>query len=375
MATRDRLAKELLTIRDRIARARERGQVIGETNTKAALIEPLLSILGWDLHSIDEVYREYRRRPQDNPVDYALFLLRSPRLLIEAKGLDMNLNDHKWVSQTLNYATIVGVEWCVLTNGDDYRLYNSHATVDVDEKLFRSIRITDEESTDLALDTLELLSKDKLGENLLNVLWKAHFIDRRVGTVLKEMFQEPETGLAKLVRKRLPDLQPSEIRESIKRADIRISFVSATYPQRPVTGVTRASVGRREPPKESTATIAVASTEEPQSRAPKMFGVDVIDLINAGLLTTPMSLFRDYKRVHLTATVLVDGRVEVDGKAYESLSTAAGMARKSVIGSPPGREYPQTNGWSFWKFTDPVTGEEYEIDHLRQEYLKRNVAL
>ena len=60
----------------------------------------------------------------------------------------------------------------------------------------------------------------------------------------------------------------------------------------------------------------------------------------------------------------------VKGESYDSLSTAGGMARKSVIGSPPGRQYPQTNGWTFWKFCDPETGKLIEIDALRQKYLK-----
>jgi hypothetical protein len=49
------------------------------------------------------------------------------------------------------------------------------------------------------------------------------------------------------------------------------------------------------------------------------------------------------------------------------------MARKSVIGSSPGRPYPQTNGWTFWKFQDSATGKLMEIDVLRQKYLKRSL--
>lgn len=66
----------------RIRQIRDRNELIGEQNTKAALIDPLLSALGWELQEIDEVRREYRRKPQDNPVDYALFLNRTECLLI-----------------------------------------------------------------------------------------------------------------------------------------------------------------------------------------------------------------------------------------------------------------------------------------------------
>ena len=53
-------------------------------------------------------------------------------------------------------------------------------------------------------------------------------------------------------------------------------------------------------------------------------------------------------------------------QSYDSLSTAGGIARKSVTGAPLGQAYPQTNGWTFWFYRDAATGE------LRQQYLRRN---
>jgi hypothetical protein len=97
------------TLRERIARHERSG--IGEQDTKAALIVPVLRALGWDVEDLEDVKLEYRGRPQDNPVDYALFLLRAPRLFIEAKSLGSHLGDGKWALQILNYATAAGVEW------------------------------------------------------------------------------------------------------------------------------------------------------------------------------------------------------------------------------------------------------------------------
>jgi hypothetical protein len=97
---------ELATVRDRIAKYQRQG--IGEQDTKAALIVPILRALGWDVEDLEDVKLEYRRRPSDNPVDYALFLLRTPRLFIEAKSLGSHLGDGKWASQILAYATVAG---------------------------------------------------------------------------------------------------------------------------------------------------------------------------------------------------------------------------------------------------------------------------
>jgi hypothetical protein len=256
-STRQTLTSVLPKLRKRIHKIQNRNENIGEQNTKAALIDPLLAALGWDVEDIDEVSREYRRKSQDNPVDYALFMLRSPRLFVEAKGLEKDLSDRKWISQVLGYATVVGVEWCVLTNGDEYRLYNAHAPVDVEQKLFRVVRISESDQDEYTLETLELLSKEKMGDNLLNVLWKAHFIDRHVSRALGELLQNDDASLIRLIRKRTPELTPSEIRESLKRADIRIDF--------PVVSVSSQSLAREEVEDEATPPVEVVEkTKEGQ---------------------------------------------------------------------------------------------------------------
>lgn len=76
------LLNALEKVRERIRRARQRGETIGEQNTKAALIDPVLAALGWDVGDIEEVRREYRHTSKDNPVDYALLILRKPCLFI-----------------------------------------------------------------------------------------------------------------------------------------------------------------------------------------------------------------------------------------------------------------------------------------------------
>jgi hypothetical protein len=48
---------------------------------------------------MDEVRRDYRRKPQHNPVDYALFLNRTECLFLEAKSLGKFLSDQKWITQ------------------------------------------------------------------------------------------------------------------------------------------------------------------------------------------------------------------------------------------------------------------------------------
>ena len=356
---RQELIKVLGKVRKTIRKIKSRNEKIGEQNTKAKLINPILSALGWDLEELDEVRLEYRKKPKDNPVDYALFIMRTPRLFIEAKSLEAKLDDRKWVSQTLGYATVVGVEWCVLTNGDNYRIYNSHAAVDVDEKLFLDFYVSDKSQEKTISNNLDLLSKDKMGENLIDVMWKAHFIDRQLKMVVEKIIAGDDKRFIRLIQKDIKSLKPLEIRESLKRADIQFQFPSVPA----LGGVSKATTTIKPhlKPKKSART----------TKEPAKFNVKVVDLIQVGIITPPFKVEKTYKGVFLSAIIEKGGRVIFKEKIYNSLSVAGGMARNDVIGPPLNRPHHPTNGWLFWKYHESQTGKLEPFDFLRKRYLTK----
>jgi hypothetical protein len=107
-----------------------------------ALINPVLCALDWDVARPKEVKLEYRGGGGD-PVDYALFLEREPipKLLLEAKALGKGLEG--WANKIMGYVGAAGVEWVVLTNGNEYRIYNACARLPFDQKLFRKVRLSE----------------------------------------------------------------------------------------------------------------------------------------------------------------------------------------------------------------------------------------
>lgn len=224
-AVRERLASAVEKARQVIEDVRE-GRIppLGEQNTKSALIGPVLTALGWDLTNPGEVFHEYSKQPQDPRVDYALFVQGKPRVVLEAKDLHKDLSDRKWASQICQYANLLGVEWCLLTNGDEYRLYNTHATVEWEQKLFRAVRVSEPMDLPRTLDTLELLTKDHVAENRLRALWHADFTDRRVGQAVRHLFASQDPSLIRWLRKRVGDLPPAAIKESLGRAEVHLEF-------------------------------------------------------------------------------------------------------------------------------------------------------
>ena len=326
------LATVLDEVRKRIALYQ--GKEMNEQNTKTALIDPVLRNLGWEVGNLDEVMQEYKRKPQDKPVDYGMFLLRTPKLFVEAKALGQNLDDRKWANQIMGYAAVAGVKWVVITNGDEYRIYNACVDVPVEEKLFRSVRVTD--CTSPIVETLGLLSKNCIRDNEIEVLWKAHFVDRQVRTALEGLFSpEPDPALMHAVKKHVRDLSPKDLRASLSRVRAHFDF--------PVEPDSRPLENRENRRSDEAAPGVVR-----KHKTHKMLGITLLDLINAGLLKPPVKLCVQYKGKRLEADLLTDGAVTFQGKRYSSCSMAGGAAIRAVTG----RQTGGADGWKFWRYRE-----------------------
>ena len=323
---------------------------IGESNTKATIISPVLRSLGWDVEDLDEVRLEFKLRPSDKPVDYALLIEKSPRLFVEAKGLGENLADRRWASQIMGYATVAGVKWVVLTNGNEWHIYNSHAAVPVEEKLFRKVSVTTDDD-ERVRETLALLSRESISQ--MEQLWEEDFVERQVRDALKWLHgSDGEATLVRTIRRRVPSLKTAEVRSALKRLPVAVAAPTRTV--RPVSDVER-------PP---------ASEPQKERSSPARYEATLAQLIAAGLIQPPLELERVYKGRELRATVKPSGEVSFASSTYRSLSIAAGVARASVIGPPEGRAYHQTNGWTFWRYR-AGDGSLHSMDDLRQRFLAK----
>lgn len=351
------------TVRERIARHQR--ESIGEQDTKAALIVPVLRALGWDVEDLEDVKLEYRRRPADNPVDYALFLLRSPRLFIEAKSLGSRIDDGKWASQILAYATVAGVEWVALTDGNEWRIYNSHAPVPVEQKLFRVVRVAEPETNPEA--TLKLLAKTQMADHLIDAFWKSDFVDRQVRDVLVRLFgPEPDPALVRLIRAKGVALTPAEIRASLGRLRTTFDFPVVAAP----------AIAHGAAPAGRTPEAPAAAP----SKAPRTVGpgtpwrhVTLGQLIEARLVQLPFQIEHRYRGTIVSATIQDASRIVFGGAAYDSLSLAGGHARASVPGKPTSKAIPQTNGWTFWEYRTG-DGALHQFDELRRQYHEQKVV-
>lgn len=108
-----------------------------ETRTRQVLIDPLLLALGWDVSDPSVVELEYSAG--HGRADYALLGQDGPVAVVEAKRLNDDMDNH--VMQALNYANSRGIKFMVVTNGDDWRMYDVFEPKPIEEKIIMEFSV------------------------------------------------------------------------------------------------------------------------------------------------------------------------------------------------------------------------------------------
>ena len=225
-----------------------------EANTKALLIEPLLGALGWSPADLDVVEREVKVF-DGTFLDYALKVAGGSRIYVEAKAIGGNLNDPKFIAQTINYANNDGILWCVLTNGLRYRVYKTNEPVAMDQKLLFEVDLTDaDEPVSEKARLLRLVSREAVNDGSLDAFGDRMFTDTRVRKALAALAASPPPAFIGAVEKSLghPTVPDDALRRSLARV-LDASASAPTHKPRPSGSgggaPAKPPVGPTEPPK------------------------------------------------------------------------------------------------------------------------------
>ncbi len=148
----DDLVKVIETLQERIRNHSESLRQ-NETRTRMALIDPLLTALGWDVSDPGRVTGEYS--VGGGRADYALLGTGNiPAATVEAKKLNESLEPHRL--QMLNYSNAAGIRFAGLTDGNRWELYEIFKQGTLDERRILEAVISSESSAHLALRFLSL---------------------------------------------------------------------------------------------------------------------------------------------------------------------------------------------------------------------------
>ena len=101
---------------DVVTQGRKKGV---EQNIKQKIILPLLELLGYDI--IKDM--DFEHNVRNKKADIALKIDGKLRVIVECKSIEQDLDNH--IEQSLDYAWKKQVNWVVLTNGIQTRLYKT----------------------------------------------------------------------------------------------------------------------------------------------------------------------------------------------------------------------------------------------------------
>lgn len=292
------------------------GTDLSEADTKAYLIDPLLQILGYDF---EHVRREVRIPATKEALDYELRVDGNPVAIIEAKAARHSVSDQH-AAQCVQYASVLGVRWCLVTNGFTWAIYDAKADGALPEKKVAEVELND---ADAAWAVLSLFSRDAIP----GVSRSGLLIRKAITDALLTPNSAAFGALRKAVGSRLGHRPtPQALLEAVGSIVGRPPPVAPPSRRRQEGGGSRPKPGR-------------------QSRG-------LMELISAGVLPEDAVLEMVYKGRTFVGRLRGAGQIEVNGTVFTSLSSASGFLCDGKA----------RDGWRDWHY------EGESLEHIRQRH-------
>jgi hypothetical protein len=288
---------------------------LSEADTRAHLIDPVLSILGY--RGVDDLRREVPVAATREFIDYELRAGGQSQAIVEAKAIRHNITDQH-AGQCVQYASVLGVRWCLITNGVSWTIYDAHAKGPLAAKHVAVVRLdSDAHAATKAWSVLSLFSRESLSRSspLTNLL-----IERVVFDELGRSDSPAIAALRRAVKDRFGETATGQAILDVLNENALPSGTSFTPAPEPAPPVSPRSgvVGRR-------------------GRKGARSGLS--ELIDAGLLPADAALECTLYKKTFAARVK-DGEIELQGTMYATPSAAASALRDGKA----------SNGWVIWKY-------------------------
>lgn len=188
------------------------GGKLSEADTRAFFIDPLVTALGYT--GFAEVAREVFIKDTKDFLDYVLRVQGEPRVGVEAKAIDHGLTDGD-AGQLIQYCSVVGIEWAVLSNARQWWLYHQFAQAPLQGKLVFKLDLaswnTDAEFSALASQLL-LVSKQAFTDSNGPAKW---INAQKLDSVLREALTNPQSVEARFLQGQLEKSGVSATTEEI----------------------------------------------------------------------------------------------------------------------------------------------------------------
>jgi hypothetical protein len=318
---------------------------LSEADTRVYLIDPVLRVLGYV--GVGDIRREVAVPATKEFLDYEIYADGKAQAIVEAKAIRIQVSDAA-AAQCVQYAAVLGVRWCIITNGITWAIYNAHAGGPLADKRVATVRLDGDEQA--VLDTWEVLSLFSK-ESLARANPLTRLLAERV--ILDELYR-PDSAAVTALRKAVKDrfgerVTPQTVIDSIDKLRGRSTRSDLVTPPTPVGPAAVATPISTE--------LAPDSDGRERRRQeilkPDGSRVSLKDLLDGGVIPSDAALQSKGKGVSFVARLRESG-VEMSGTLYANLSEAATAAAGST-----------RNGWDYWMYQGVRLGD------LRKQFAER----
>jgi len=156
-----RISENLKRFQPVLDSARDRD--INESDTVLIVTDMLADIFGYDKYS--EITSEHEIR--STFCDLAIIVENDLRFVIEVKAIGLDLKDSH-VKQAVDYAANKGVDWALLTNGVNWKVFHITFSKPIGQEMVLDINMLDLNPRDSAdIESLFLLAREGLNKSVL----------------------------------------------------------------------------------------------------------------------------------------------------------------------------------------------------------------
>ena len=204
-----------------------------EAQTSQAFIIPVLELLGWNVSDPVEVCPQYST--ENKYVDYALLINNKPKVFIEVKKIDSDLNLHQ--RQLIEYGQWRGVPQGVLTNGIEWWFYLPLKEIEWRERLVCKLNISHDDPSFFIKRIDSLLNKEnvrtsnarKHAEEIHELRQNSSFVKEYLPIVWNQLIKEIDPELIQLLIKKVEIIyrimaDESDIREFLLQNINKLTF-------------------------------------------------------------------------------------------------------------------------------------------------------
>ncbi len=204
-----KIQSALSSILHDVEKAIANGITLKEAMTETIVIDPILAALGY---AVWEYQKQGMADSTGTIPDYTILPQTPRQWFLEVKRWRLPLTD-KEANQTVGYAFSQGSRWAILTNGDEWRIYDAYCNAHLTHKCIYQVESL---SSPEMVEMLTLLAKEAMQHDLLALAYRARLVVEAVKQELTTAGSETIRTLRKTIQSStLPNVTKEEVLEAI----------------------------------------------------------------------------------------------------------------------------------------------------------------